>query len=44
MFYLIKDEIISQIKFEIPTFKENELPNELKSIRPLKPGSRNLTK
>ena len=41
---LIKDEIISQIKFEIPTFKENELPNELKSIRPLKPGSRNLTK
>ena len=40
---LIKDEIISQIKFQIPTFKENEVPNELKSVKAQKPGSRNLT-
>ena len=38
---LIKDKIISQIKFEIETFKENELPVELKKIQSIKPGSRN---
>ena len=41
---LIKDKIISQIKFEIETFKKNELPDELKKIQPIKPGSRNLSK
>ena len=41
---LIKDKIISQIKFEIETFKKNELPAELKKIYPNKPGSRNLSK
>ena len=39
---LIKDKIISQVKLKIETFKENELPDELKKITPLKPGSRNL--
>ena len=41
---LIKGEIISQIKIEIETFKENELPVELKKIKPIKPGSKNLSK
>ena len=38
---LIKDKIISQIKFQIPTFKENEIPKELKKIEAIKPGSNN---
>ena len=38
---LIKDIVVSQIKFEIKTYKENEIPDSLKSIKPLKPGSRN---
>ena len=38
---LIKDKIVSQIKFEIKTFKENELPNELSKIQAIKPGSKN---
>ena len=37
---LIKDEIVSQIKFKMSTFKENELPDDLKKITPIKPGSR----
>ena len=41
---LIKDKIISQLKFEILTFNENELPSDLKGINPEKPGSRNFTK
>ena len=40
----IKDKIISQIKLDIPTFKENEIPSELKGIEAVKPGSRNLSK
>ena len=39
---LLKDKIVSQIKFEIATFKKNELPMDLKKIKPVKPGSRNL--
>ena len=39
---LIKDKIVSQIKFEISTFKGNELPKYLKKIKPVKPGSRNI--
>ena len=41
---LIKDKIVSQIKFKMTTFKENELPNDLKKILPIKPGSGNLSK
>jgi len=37
---LIKEKIISQIKFEIETFTENELPEDLKKIKFTKPGSR----
>ncbi len=39
----IKDKnIISQIKLEIPTYKKNNLPIELKKIPITKPGSRHL--
>jgi orotate phosphoribosyltransferase len=38
----IKDKIISQIELNIPTFSKNNLPEELSSIHPVKPGSRNL--
>ena len=41
---LIKDKIISQIKLNIRTFKSSDLPDELKKIKPTKPGSRNLSK
>jgi len=41
---LIKDKIISQIKFKIETFREDKLPTELKNIKPSKPGSRTLSK
>ena len=40
---LIKEEIVSQIKVIITVFKENELPDKLKKISPIKPGSRNFT-
>jgi orotate phosphoribosyltransferase len=36
-------KIVSQIAFNIPTYKENKLPVHLKSIPAVKPGSRNLT-
>ena len=38
----ISDKIISQIKLNIPTYKKENLPKELISIDPVKPGSRNL--
>ena len=39
----IKDKnIVSQIKLEIPTYKKNDLPVELKKIPITKPGSRYL--
>ena len=39
----IKDKnIVSQIKLDIPTYKKNDLPNELKKIPITKPGSRHL--
>ena len=41
---LIKDKIISQLKFKIETFNKNHLPEELNSIKAIKPGSRNLSK
>ena len=40
----IKERIISQIKLEIRTFKSTELPEKLKKIEPIKPGSRNLSR
>jgi len=40
----IKKEIISQIKLQIPTFLVDNLPNSLKKIPAVKPGSRNLSK
>ena len=41
---LIKQKIISQIKLKMKIFKKNDLPDELKKIDAIKPGSRNLTK
>ena len=41
---IIKQKIISQIKLKIEIFKKNDLPDKLKKIDPIKPGSRNLTK
>ena len=38
----IKNKIVSQIKLNIPTYKNDNLPEELLSIEPVKPGSRNL--
>ena len=36
----IKKKIISQVKIYIPTYTKNNLPNKLKSIPIIKPGSR----
>jgi len=41
---LIRGKIISQIKLKIETFKSTDLPANLKKIKPVKPGSRNLSK
>ena len=38
----IKDKIVSQVELNIPTFTKDNLPKELLSIEPVKPGSRNL--
>ena len=38
----IHDKIISQLELNIPTYKEDNLPKELLSIKAVKPGSRNL--
>ena len=38
----IKKKIISQIKLNIPTYKKNNLPSNLKNISITKPGSRHL--
>ena len=40
----IKDKIVSQVKLKIDTFRDSDLPDELKKIKPYKPGSRNLSK
>ena len=39
---LIRGKIISQVQLNIPTYKKENLPKELISINPVKPGSRNL--
>ena len=36
----IKSKIISHLKIEVPTYKKNELPNDLQNIKITKPGSR----
>ena len=41
---LIDKEIISQIKFRITTYTKENLPDDIKNIKPEKPGSRNLFK
>jgi orotate phosphoribosyltransferase len=41
---MIKGKVISQIKLKIQTFKNTDLPENLKKIKPIKPGSRNLSK
>ena len=38
----IKDKIVSQIKLDIPTYTKDNLPENLVSIKAVKPGSRNL--
>jgi orotate phosphoribosyltransferase len=38
----IKDKIVSQIELNIPTYTKDNLPKELSSIEPVKPGSRSL--
>ena len=40
----IKEKIISQVKLKIDTFKNTDLPEKLKKIKPIEPGSRNLSK
>ena len=37
----IKNKIVSQVKLDIPTYNEKELPKELLDLKPIKPGSRN---
>ena len=41
---VIDEKIISQVKFNIKTFSSTEIPENLKKIKPIKPGSRNLSK
>jgi len=38
----IKDKIVSQVKLDIPTFNKDNLPESLKSIKAVKPGSRDI--
>jgi orotate phosphoribosyltransferase len=38
----IDNKIVSQVKINIPTFTDTNIPKELSSITPVKPGSRNL--
>jgi len=40
----IKENIVSQIEFNIETFSKDEIPKDLLLIDPIKPGSRNLSK
>ena len=38
----IKENIVSQVKIDIPTYKEKNLPKNLLALKAVKPGSRNL--
>ena len=40
----IKNQMVSQMKFDIETFTEDKIPKNLKKIKPIKPGSKNLSK
>ena len=37
---LIEDKIVSQMQFNIQTFPEDQLPEDLRKIQPIKPGSK----
>ena len=39
---LIKEKIVSQVRLNIPTYNEKNIPKSLSSIKAVKPGSRNL--
>ena len=39
---LINKKIVAQVKLDIPTYKADSLPDSLKSLKAVKPGSRNL--
>ena len=38
----LKGKIVSQIELDIPTYTEENLPNNLSALKAVKPGSRNL--
>ena len=38
----IKEKIVSQVKIDIPTYTEENLPKNLLTLKAVKPGSRNL--
>ena len=38
----IKEKIVSQVKLDIPTYTEKNLPENLLTLKAVKPGSRNL--
>ena len=38
----IKEKMVSQVKIDIPTYTENNLPKNLLTLKATKPGSRNL--
>ena len=38
----LKQKIVSQVKLDIPTYTSENLPNDLSTIKAVKPGSRNL--
>ena len=38
----IKEKMVSQVKIDIPTYTENNLPKNLLTLKAVKPGSRNL--
>jgi orotate phosphoribosyltransferase len=40
----IRHQMVSQMKFNIETFTEDKIPEDLKKINPIEPGSRNLPK
>ena len=38
----VNGKIVSQVELNIPTFNKDNLPKKLASIKPVKPGSRNI--
>ena len=41
---IVKNKIISQIRFNFETFSKDKIPEDLRKIYPIKPGSSNLSK